>query len=633
MSREAFKLAAPPSPPPTHPISTSSLPEVDTVSPSDGAHDLLDQEEASDFRSPHFDALTPSSQSSCSTLQSPPPLSPVSPESPEWFPPNFTFPAIRLASSQFGNGLLHSSIDALHNHFGDSDGDFLHDRRLDTHEPTSPKHPAPSLLSTQLPEYCNRRGHSIFSSTICESPRPILQHLEFEDSPFPLLPFFSPSLDADSDGSVEQIQAPGADEREAFQMQQQKEPEDPTDGPTYAHAAFPYTNSPSIRGSSLPELDDLGEMDLDFPDFLDKPPSSPSRRSYSALPDDDQAQDDSPSTCPVSDRDTSTDTLMLSPESPSLTLLALPGADADENLISLDPASTKPPSNNSSLKYANPLLVLDDDPPPQQDLIQRSPSPEPCTMLDINLLTPQIPECETELKKVCGLLKRTRDKERAAKQMESIVEEEEKVTRSLTGGAGGKQAVDAWNKLMVTRRKTRKMKERVREVATLLRLKLAQRGWKIGKDESGNPTLIPLSPPDSRAFSTILPSLEDEMRVDPQQQRSKGAMQKKQRITSPQQLVVKMIMDRNEPRYNPNLRAGIPLNRKASSPLARSSMSASREEVENDLQDAPEDVSEKIPGSPFIPEVAMGEVNEGEGGDLDGLDMDVDLEPLGVPER
>lgn len=38
------------------------------------------------------------------------------------------------------------------------------------------------------------------------------------------------------------------------------------------------------------------------------------------------------------------------------------------------------------------------------------------------------------------------------------------------------------------------MKERVREVATLLRLKLAQRGWKVGKEESGNPTLVPLSP-------------------------------------------------------------------------------------------------------------------------------------------
>ncbi|KAF9444154.1 hypothetical protein P691DRAFT_807771 [Macrolepiota fuliginosa MF-IS2] len=622
MVRGAPRLVALPSPPPTLPTSTSSLPQVENdscpFSPVSEVDDLFDSRGVSDSRSPSFYIRTPSSQSSCSTLQSPPPLSPVSPA-------GFTF---HFSPSQFGDPPLASNgIVALPIPFGDSDGSYLRDGLTDIPESTSPKRSL-SLLSIQpdsSPPYDELYADWILSSMICDSPQPTLQDLEPEDATFPPFPFCLPSHDPDSDGDAADMQAPD-DDHEAFTIQQQTPLKDQIQESSYTHVTFPHMRSPSLRGSSLPELDDFGEMDLDLPDFPSKPPSSPSRRSYSALPDLGNAQNDSLPPYPELDRDTSTDIPTLSPfDSPSLTVLGFPGADTDEDLIPLDLAPTKPTSPSldfrSAPTYTHPLLALDDEPPPSQDSSQRSPSPEPCTMLDMNFLTPQIPEGDEEVKRVCRLLKRTKDKERTAIHMERITEDEEKVTRSMQG-ASSKLAIDAWNRLVVARRKTKKMRETVREVATLLRLKLAQRGWKIGKDELGNPSLIPLSPPGSS--STAISLEEDTMKVDPQQ-KSKGPVQNKQRITSPQQLLVKMIMDRHEPRYNPDLRTGI-LQRKLRSPLASGSVFV-RDEDEIDSRDM---ITDTIANSPLVPEIVMNDVGSSQARELDDLAMNVDL-VLGTP--
>ncbi len=626
MYTEPFRLVAPLSPPPTLPISSSSLPQAESdpypSSPSE-AHDL-----DFDFQWAHFDAPTPSSQSSCSSLQSPPPLSPVSPQSTEWLSHGFNFPALSL-TSPLRNALAYDGIC-----YHDPDARYPHDKRLD--EPTSPKSPASSLLRVQDPLY-PRPYYT--EHEICESPQPFIQDLEpieFGDTSFLPPPFGSSHRDPDPRGDVESLTNDNHDEL-GIPDSDQRHPsyveifEEQALEPPYPHAPFPPTSSPAIRGSSLPDYDDL-EMDVDLPDFFGNPPSSPSRRSYSALPKDDlELPDSSPSPSYPDlnvDGDTSTDTIMLSPpESPSLSFLSLPGADTDGDLIPLELAPTKSSSSNDSVSPSpypmstHPLLVIDDS-TPEQSLHQRSPSPEPCALFDMNLLTPQIPQTDEDLRKMCGLLKRARDKEKAARQIESIIEDEERVARSI-GGPSGKGVADAWDKLVEARRKTRKMKERVREIATLLRLKLAQRGWKIGKDESGNPVLVPMSPePGPTATVSLSSEDEDGMKVDSQQQRLRGVPQKRQRITSPRQLLVKMIMDRHEPRYNPNLRAGIAPKRKSRSPLARTSVSAREVEVEDD-------VDNDAPDSALASDVMMGDINGSVPQGLD--DLDLGLGSLQIP--
>lgn len=215
---------------------------------------------------------------------------------------------------------------------------------------------------------------------------------------------------------------------------------------------------------------------------------------------------------------------------------------------------------------------------------------------------PQI-QHDDEVRRVCGLLKRAKDKERAARQMESIVEKEESVARSIAGSSDENGTINTWDRLLDARRRTKKMKDKVREIATLLRLKLAQRGWRVVQDSSGNLSLVPMSPnPNSTTVDTL--EEEDGMKVDSREQKSKNGLQKRSRITSPQQLLVKMIIDRHEPKYNPNLRASFPTSRKAISPLARGSISASEVEVVEDDVKREEKPSD-IPNSISIPEVVM----------------------------
>jgi hypothetical protein len=195
--------------------------------------------------------------------------------------------------------------------------------------------------------------------------------------------------------------------------------------------------------------------------------------------------------------------------------------------------------------------------------------------------------------------------------MESLREGEEEFTRSISGGSNSHTSVDAYNKLMDARRKARRMVGKVREVATLLRLKLAERGLEMGKDASGKPILTPLPPTSPHPGND-----NDAMRVDPQPSLSTQSVPKGKQIKNPHQLLATMVLDRHEPKYNPNSRAGLPSNR-ISSPLARASISV--------VDDKPSDIvknEEKrtIPDNVAILDIDMDDV-DGKEDLLEALDL------------
>ena len=538
------------SPPLTLPKSIMSLPinegEIEGCfsPPLSRTHDPPDQEDISNSPPLLLDVFTPSSQSSFSTLNSPPSLSPIFSSLNEWLslsPP-------RLPSSGF-ESLNEKLGDSLSSLFDNPDCHYLNDGgSVMTGLTSLHDFPAPPLLNFHRLDGSNTRpiiNDPLISTTICNSP---ISHDQVGLDPIELgdEPSYEPSYDIPGSGPLSPIERPHETEQTADQLGDQYS------GSTVFHPTY----SPSVRNSSLPELDDLGDTDIDFPSSLVNlaPPPSPSRRgSFADLPDDDL---DVPLTLSKTTQETFDDTLVLSPpESPGLTLQSLPGADTDESLIPVELAS--PGRNSARLPHLQPhLLIVEDGSilhPSQRPL-----SPEPCDLLDANMLDSQIGG-DDQLRRMYGVMKRTKEREGAAKSMESILEEEERVIRSLSRG-NNRDVNEAWNKLMIARRKSRRLREKVRETATLLRLKLAEKGWKTEKDGFGKSILVPITPSLN---------IEDATGVDS----PKGPTQKRLRITNPQQLLVKMLMDRQESQFSPSGRAASP-SRGTISSLSRTSISA-----------------------------------------------------------
>ncbi|KAJ3566594.1 hypothetical protein NP233_g6899 [Leucocoprinus birnbaumii] len=594
MSHSFIRTQAPLSPPLTIPTSTTSLPATEgenegyLSSPFSVAHDLPDQENIPYSVSPLFDTSPPSSRSSCSTLQSPPPLSPVSPNATEWFSHNFPI-AHRISLSpreKHGDGLPF----LFHR-----DGYSPQDRDLAKLESSDTGNGFPLLTGFDQP---------LFSQRLFESPKAIAQAeldlIDSEDNHSPSHSFSSGNPEADLPFVA---QAPTNNRHEPWPTAQDELAEQETEQLPVS-TMFPPTFSPSIRNSSLPELDDLWDSDLDFPESLAdlEPPPSPSRRPlYAELPEDDLSAP--PALSSPDSQDTTDDTPMFSPPD-SLGLISLPGADIDEDLIPADLASPKLSSDKLPLPLPRTQLFFEDDLAPDASSSRRSLSPEPCDTLDMNAVASQIGGNE-ELKHICSVMKRAKEREAAARWMEGIVEEEERVVRSIarSNHSHSKQVDEAWNKLMSARWKSRRLKEKVRATATLLRLKLAEQGWKIEKDASGKTKLVPKSPsppPLSAPMDT-----DDDMKVDSQLP-PKGPTPKRLRINNSQQLLAKMLMDRQEPLYNPSGRAGSSF-RKRTSPLSRRAISA--DEVE--YTDSNED-DRTIPDSVDIPDVEMRGVDDKE---------------------
>jgi hypothetical protein len=185
----------------------------------------------------------------------------------------------------------------------------------------------------------------------------------------------------------------------------------------------PELRAPHLSLSGLPEL----EHEKAIPHI---PPSSPSRRSCSSLPDD-------------------TDNLSSSPSSPGPSLLSLPGADTDDDLLP-DVSTVIPLPSFQGVPFvpSQPLLFIHD---PRDVPLPRSPSPE-----DFHLcLSVHDMDSDPELAQLFELRKRS--------------------LAAVQGPSEGPECTDAYT------RKTKKKRERERsaEVGALLRLKL---GDKLGMD-------------------------------------------------------------------------------------------------------------------------------------------------------
>jgi len=205
--------------------------------------------------------------------------------------------------------------------------------------------------------------------------------------------------------------------------------------PDEKYPFFPYPRSPLMSGTKiLPELDDTPLS-----------PSSPSLRSFSSLPELEMDEDDPADPYPPPD----------SSSSPGQSLISLPGADTDDDLLEADLASRGLPDINFpsiSSHSKRSLLLLDDPndvPPP------RSPSPE-----NFHLDPAFLENCtDPEMQRLCDLRKRSQTAERNARQLENLMLDE-----------GSSQM--RWEA-----RKTRKReKERSREISAILRLKLTESG-------------------------------------------------------------------------------------------------------------------------------------------------------------
>ena len=207
--------------------------------------------------------------------------------------------------------------------------------------------------------------------------------------------------------------------------------------PSYAEP-LPPPSSPSISRLSLPDL----EFDLNDDESH---PSSPSRRSFASLPD--LEMDDPPHPIDV-DIDFSAHP---PPPSPNQSLLSLPGADTDEDLLPPPAANFRtpsPPPHSSS-----PSLLFIDD--PRDVPLPRSPSPEDFDF-DLNIVLDD--ESDPELAKLYSLHKKSLAAERAARHAEAQLIEAGSI--SLRAEA--------------TREK-KKNKQKSKEIGTLLRLKMGDR--------------------------------------------------------------------------------------------------------------------------------------------------------------
>ncbi|KAI9570821.1 hypothetical protein HD554DRAFT_316119 [Boletus coccyginus] len=206
----------------------------------------------------------------------------------------------------------------------------------------------------------------------------------------------------------------------------------------------PEPPSPSTSSSPLASLIDYDELPppssplisrLDLPDLEDDglpkvAPSSPSRRSYSGLPDSD-----------IEIGDPTSDPVLALPGQQHL--LSLPGADIDDELIPRIPTA---PSRPIPFPSSQPLLFIDD---PRDVPLPRSPSPE-----DFDLCLSPEDITDPELAKLFDLRKRSIAAERAARRLEGLTDDVDLFTRAEA-------------------RKIRKReRERSKEVGALLRLKL-----------------------------------------------------------------------------------------------------------------------------------------------------------------
>ena len=309
---------------------------------------------------------------------------------------------------------------------------------------------------------------------------------------------------------------------------------------------------------SLPSEDPMSAEDLRLL-------SSPSLHSHSLpISDDFDMQEiledhDKANTLHIDTQD-NTDHSLSPPPSPGQSFLALPGADPDDELYFPEPETEvltySPLYPNAS---GRSLLLIDDPndvPPP------RSPSPENF-QLDPSQLA--LEGCtDPEIRRLWDLRKKSQAAERAARVQE---------TQALELGAAGVGA--KWDARQIRKQE----KERGREIAAMLRLKLAEKGVKVDDRDRGS-----VSDTDGAGAGAGVDGDHYGTLVDREEKERGRPTKLKRKIGSMEQLVARMLLRRHSTsRSIINRRS--PVQSYSKSPLSRRAVSAEDPDGVMDLDD------------------------------------------------
>jgi hypothetical protein len=265
-----------------------------------------------------------------------------------------------------------------------------------------------------------------------------------------------------------------------------------------------------------PESPLLKTLDLDTDDA--QLPSSPFVRPFS-LPEDDDNIEDQHTHHFFDTQDSFTDDSIPPPPSPGQSPSPLPSTDLEDVFHFTQPPETDlfPYSPLHPPLITQSLLLLNDPndvPPP------RSPSPEPF-YLDLSQFS--FDGCtDPSIQRLCDIRKKSQAAERTARDLEA---------QALELGGPGVGA--RWE----ARQKKKQEKERGREIAAMLRLKLAEKGVRV--DDAGSILGADVGYTGGGYNAGI-----DGVQFD----RSEGRMvkMKKNVIGSMEQLVARMLLRRND---------------------------------------------------------------------------------------
>jgi hypothetical protein len=270
----------------------------------------------------------------------------------------------------------------------------------------------------------------------------------------------------------------------------------------------------------------------------------------------------------IDTQDNVTDYSLSPPPSPGQSLLALPDTDPDEDLYFIEPETELSPYSplypNTSSRS---LLLLDepnDVPPP------RSPSPENFQLDPAQLA---LEGCtDPEIRRLWDLRRKSQAAERTARILEAQALEE--------GGSGVRARWEA--------RETKKNeKERGREIAAMLRLKLAEKGVRV--DDGGSMLGTDIGIADTGNSTGFEPD-GFSMRVDGEErERGRRTKTKKSMIGSMEQLVARMLLRRNDMSRS-IINRKLPLSSHSKSPLSRRMVSLENSHSEMDMEEDDEDV-------------------------------------------
>ncbi|GLB35681.1 hypothetical protein LshimejAT787_0212460 [Lyophyllum shimeji] len=562
MKHVALGLHAPLTPPPTLPTPTQALPPAESVSELSPIpkHDELELESSliglpSSSRSPGEDrtALFPLSPEWSTNGMSYSMPSPPSPPSPPFAYDSSLLPYRRNYSETFEYNAHPQDNHVDHGSRGDS-----------ADSPESPSQSRPILPPLDIRElsFYPKSAWSESPSSASDTDMDMeYDELELDLLHTPTSPPASPFLRNKLDFDLELESESESDDLMYDATYHQHSHSHPHPSPPLVHQIpFPHPKSNGL----------LPSLDIEIPSS----PSSPSLRAFASLPthasdsyDEDSFgsyDDDEEEPLPLHQHH-----LRASPPSPAPTLLSLPGADTDDDLLPADLASSpypcprggagadvdadveSTPTPCSPYGHHSSLLLMDDAPP-------RSPSPDldpdafdEHAVDEIDLIAGCMGS-DPDVRRLVELRRKCAAAERAARAVEVAL---------LEHGQG--QGVQRrWE----ARRVRKRERERGREVGAMLRLKLfGEKGKEREKERLRGAV-------DMECVET---EVDGEERQRRKRKKTAGKGEEKCAISSMEQLVAKMLLRRNDTSrslVSPGRRPPIPCTggkTHVSSPLVR----------------------------------------------------------------